>query len=140
MFQSGQWSQLVEISALASEATKWSSMKRRRTEKPDISRRANRVLRCVLDGELSAGRQALEGAELAPGSEATKAALTHPEKRPKTPREPLPDRIAHHQPECPVDIDEQLFAPHFEDNATGSSRRAIRHDFRTSPSPFGQRS
>ena len=40
----------------------------------------------------------------------TKAALTHPEKRPKTPREPLPDRIMHHQPECPVDIDEQVFA------------------------------
>ena len=55
--------------------------------------------------ENSAGRQALEGAELAPGSEATKAALTHPEKRPKTAREPLPDRVAHNQPVFPVEVD-----------------------------------
>ena len=45
MFQSGQWSQFVEISALASEAAKWSSMKRRRTEKPDITR-WRRLLAC----------------------------------------------------------------------------------------------
>ena len=88
----------MEISALASEAAKWSSMKRRRTEKPDITRRANRAVRCVLDGALSAGRQALV------------PSWRHPEKRPKIPREPLPDRIKHHQPECLVDINEQLFA------------------------------
>ena len=44
-------------------------------------------------GELSAGRHALEGAALAPGSEATLNELQNPVTRPPAPREPLPDDL-----------------------------------------------
>ena len=51
-------------------------------------------------GELSAGRHALEGAPIAPGTEATLKALQDPLKRPPTPRDPLPDDLF--EPRGPV--------------------------------------
>ena len=51
-------------------------------------RRALRALQCVQMGELSAGRQALEGAELAPGNKETLSELN---KRPVRPRDPIPE-------------------------------------------------
>ena len=44
-------------------------------------------------GEWSAGRHALEGAPIAPGTEATLKALQNPLLRPPTPRDPLPDDL-----------------------------------------------
>ena len=44
-------------------------------------------------GELSASRHALEGAALAPGTDATRRALSDPVRRPPVPREPLPDDL-----------------------------------------------
>ena len=52
--------------------------------------------------ELSSGRQALEGAELAPGTLATLAALTDPDRRPPEPREPLPPQLVNHRPQVDV--------------------------------------
>ena len=46
-----------------------------------MSRRADRALRLVQLGELSAGRQAPEGARLAPGTDETIQVLRDPEKR-----------------------------------------------------------
>ena len=45
------------------------------------------------DGELSAARHALEGAELAPGTLATLRAVTDPDKRPPVPRSPSPEDL-----------------------------------------------
>ena len=61
--------------------------------KSGIEQRAARALRCVLDGELSAGRQALEGAELARGTREILDALKDRERRPPNLRDPLPDRV-----------------------------------------------
>ena len=58
-------------------------------------------------GELSVGRQVLEGAELAPGHAET---LRQLRLRPSTPREPLPHHITHHVPERPFELDEKKFA------------------------------
>ena len=51
--------------------------------------RSARAPQLVQMGELSSGRQALEGAELAPGTLATLAALSDPERRPLKPRDPM---------------------------------------------------
>ena len=44
-------------------------------------------------GELSAARQALEGAAVAPGTLATLAELTNPERCPRLPRQPINEDI-----------------------------------------------
>ena len=48
-------------------------------------RRAARALQLVQMGELSSGREAMEGAELAPSTMATLAELTDPDRRPVEP-------------------------------------------------------
>ena len=52
-------------------------------------------------GELSRDRQVLTAAELVPGNEATRAALTDPAKRPPQPREPIPPEVLQFQPPTP---------------------------------------
>ena len=62
-------------------------------------------------GELSAGRQALEGAEVAPGNVRTLEMLRDPRKRP--PRTRVGDEvlaeILEHMPDVPFQLDEQKF-------------------------------
>ena len=84
----------------AEEAATAVSRKRRRTnQQSDIERRAVRAQRVQL-GELSAGRQALEGATLAPGSIQT---LPHP-------REPLSADLLTFQPANAFELDERKFS------------------------------
>ena len=71
-------------------------MRRRRREQGDgVEKRANRVLSLVQMGELSAARQALDGA---PRTLATLRALTDPEKRPPSARQELSDEILYSEP------------------------------------------
>ena len=60
-------------------------------------------------GEVSAGRQALEGASLAAGDQKTLNALRDPTRRPAVPRDSLPDDIAGLQPEEPFVLDQVMF-------------------------------
>ena len=61
-------------------------------------------------GELSAARQALEGASVAPGTLRTLQELTNPEKRPAWPRSPIPPDIDGFEPEEQLDLSsEALF-------------------------------
>ena len=72
-----------------------------------------RVLRAfymVQLGEVSAGRQALEGASLATGDERTLKALKDPARRPALPRSPVPDAIAQFIPGEPFALDQELFS------------------------------
>ena len=80
-------------------------MRRRRREQGDgIEKRANRALSLVQMGELSAARQALDGAPIAPGTLATLRVLTDPEKRPPSARQELSDEILHSEPEEPFEL------------------------------------
>ena len=54
-------------------------------------------------GELSSARQALEGAELAPGTTETLQMLSDQSRRPPEIREPLP-----HVPAVPFALDEKI--------------------------------
>ena len=87
-FQQGMWSELLHESATSAERAHTQAVcRRRRQDSDDDGRRVSRALSLVRMGELSAARQALEGAPVAPGTMATFRALTHPERRPPLPRE-----------------------------------------------------
>ena len=78
-FAVGQWNDLINEGVQCAEDAVTQTAR---------ERRALRALQCVQMGELSAGRQALEGAELAPGNEETLRELN---KRPARPRDPIPE-------------------------------------------------
>ena len=71
-------------------------------------------------GELSAGRQALEGASLAPGTNATLRALTNQLKRPPGPREPLPDDLFVRR-DPSVHLDRDMFAKNLRVSRRGAA-------------------
>ena len=91
-FSAGRWVDLLWQSRVCAEQAAVASRRRRRRGSDDVQRRAERAHALVQLGELSAGRQALEGASLAPGTDATYQAL-NPLKRPPEPRESLPDDL-----------------------------------------------
>ena len=51
----------------------------------------------------------LEGASLAPGSEAAFAQLTNPTRRPPHAREPMPQVLMTHEPEVTFELEEMRF-------------------------------
>ena len=106
MFNSGNWQELVSHSVLMSEQASQNLVRRGRLHKTDtLEARALRAERFVQLGEISAGRQALESARVAPGTLATLRALTSPERRFPVPREPIPPHLASAVPESPFDLD-----------------------------------
>ena len=77
-FQTSQSHELLEDSV-----SNTSKIHQRSVQQGDgMEKRANRVLSLVQMGELSAARQALDGAPVVPATLATLHALTDPEKRP----------------------------------------------------------
>ena len=93
----------IQSALLGSQAA---SRKRRRQEDDDVAQRAARAAM----GELSAARQALEGASVAPGTLRTMWELTNPEKRPVWPRSPTPPDIDDYEPEEQLNLSsEALF-------------------------------
>ena len=60
-------------------------------------------------GELSSARQALEGAEIAPGSHATLQALTNEDRRPAIPRVPLLQDVIDFVPAVEFNLEDNLF-------------------------------
>ena len=90
-------------------------------------RRAARAHALVQLGELSAGRVALEAAELAPGTEETYRALTDPRRRPPRPREPISDHLLNMSPAL-FELDEDRFARSARKGAApGPSGMVVEH-------------
>ena len=105
LFQMGHWQELLDASIHNAAKIHHRSVRRRRREAGDeIEKRASRALSLVQMGELSAARQALDGAPVAPGTLATLRALTDPEKRPPTARQELSDEIQHSEPAEPFEL------------------------------------
>ena len=73
-------------------------MRCRRRNSDEEAARAARTLSLVQLGEISAGRQALEGACLAPGNLATLGIFTDPNRRPLVPRQELSQEIRRSEP------------------------------------------
>ena len=72
------------------EAARTGSIRRRRSHVDTQQRRAERAQTLVLMGEVSAGRQALDGASLAPGTQET---LEQLRRRQQVPREEVPREL-----------------------------------------------
>ena len=72
-------------------------------------------------GELSSGRQALEGADLAPGNDWTLATLQDPSKHP--PRIRLGDElpVTEFAPEIPFEVDEKKFLTNLRTSRRGAA-------------------
>ena len=109
LFQQGLWLELLRESATCAERAHTQSVRRRRRQCVDEERQVTRALSLVHMGELSAARQALEGAPMAPGTLATLRALTDPERRPPIPREGLSRAVAETQPEQQFELNAEEF-------------------------------
>ena len=108
-FSKGHWLQLLIESRDCAEVASQVQRRRRRTQQDTPQRRADRAETMVQLGELSAGRQALEAAPIAPGNMRTLSALTDIERRPPEPRAPIPADILNHEPESALELDQDLF-------------------------------
>ena len=109
MFSRGEWLQLLAASRVCDEKAATTRNRRRRRLPDDLERRAIRALQLVQMGELSSARQALEGAEIAPGSHAALQSLTNEDRRPAIPREPLPQDVIDFVPAVEFSLEDSLF-------------------------------
>ena len=137
MLARGQWEQLIRASEDCDERAAVSRRRRTRRAGSDIEVRAARAEALVQAGELSSARQALEGAELAPGNRATLAALRNPGRRPPTLRDPLPPGLVNFQPTTLFEFDEDRFLKNFAVIQERCSSGPIRDDERAFTSSFG---
>ena len=92
------WISLLDENFVCAEEGHTLSVRVRRRHHPEEAKRAARALSLLQAGELSAARQALEGAAMAPGNWSTLRTLTDPERRPPLPRQPLSDEVIRTQP------------------------------------------
>ena len=96
LFNAGRWSELLAASVKCdNEAATVSRRKRRRSGPNDLEHGVNRAMTKIQLGELTAGRQALEAADLAPGTPDT---LRQLRARPQEPRDPIPEVDDHIPP------------------------------------------
>ena len=96
----------------------------------DEERRAKAEL-LVGMGELSSARQALEGAELAPGTNETLQMLSDHSKRPPEIREPLPAEVSNHVSEVPFELSEKIFLENLRTAKRGAAAGSSGHDHGT---------
>ena len=122
-FARGRWASLLEASRSSTEAATTAQHRRRRrhgAQTNDVEKRAAKALMMVQMGELSSARQALEGAELAPGSPATLAALRDPTRRPDQPRDPIPPALMDLVPRS-FELDEVMFVKNLRSFKRGAA-------------------
>ena len=109
LFSRGEWEQLLlqseECVAVASKAFQ----RKRRTQTDTPERRADRAQFLVMMGEVSAGRQALEGAPLAPGTQRTLDELRDLVRRPTSAYVHCPRHSFNHHAERTISLDKTLF-------------------------------
>ena len=84
-----------------------------------MERRTKRAELLVEMG-VSSARQALEGAELAPGTNETLQMLSDHSKRPPE-REPLPAEVTNHVPEVSFELSEKIFLKNLRTAKRGSA-------------------
>ena len=81
-----------------------------------------KALGLVQMGELSAGRAALEAAELAPGTNATLQQLQDLVRQPHRAREPIPDHLLTEMPVAQFDMEEHKFLQNLRSARKGVAR------------------
>ena len=118
-FRAGRWASLLAESVEKDEeAARVATRKRRTQHHGDLEHRISRAMTRIQLGELTAGRQALEGADLAPGTEAT---LRELRLRPQMPRDPIPPEILNHVPQTPFVLAEDKFGANLRSARRGTA-------------------
>jgi hypothetical protein len=121
-FQAGRWRRLLQDAASARTTTRQTNEPRAPpTQQQQERNRAERTNALVHLGELSAARQALTSATLAPRTPQTLAELRNPERRPQVPQVPLSAEVLHFQPTEAVRLKRQLFVQNFSRAKKGSA-------------------
>ena len=116
-FTEGNWSHWLDASVKCAEQASQASRRRRRRQDDEVAKRADRVHSFVL----SAARQALEGAAVASGTEATRTASTDPAKRPPVLGEPFPRHLAEAVLASRFDLDPVLFSQNLRSARRGAA-------------------
>ena len=111
-----------ESSARGAQA---SARRQRRPVRDDVESRAARAEALVHTAELSAARQALDGAALAPETDATLAMLQNPLRRPPSLRDPIPQEILEVEPGSPFVLDLELFARNIRSARRGAAAGSL---------------
>ena len=136
-FARGEWVQLIHASVQCDEQA--AVIRRRKGRRgDDLERRAIRALHFVQVGELSSARQALEGAEVAPGTEDTLKKLSDTSKRPDQVVGPHSSGGLGACPSNAIHFGSTHLLEESEVGETRHCRRTFRHDCGTSPSAVGQ--
>ena len=119
-FSRGQWIQLLTISLDCAE--RWSHKTGDGAHSKILWNGELTGLKLwVCMGELSAGRQALEGAPVAPGIDRTLRELRNPVRRPPQLRAPLSEDLQTAQPEIPFQLDQGLLVKNLKSARRGAA-------------------
>ena len=122
LFSQAKWTELIRASERDAEEAATARRRRQRRRVDDLERWA------------AAGRQALEAAEIAPGTLPTLQALRDPSRRPPRPREEIPRELLEFEPATPLELVLKEFA--FCEKGRGS--RPVRDDDRPLETAVGQ--
>ena len=120
-FSRGHWIQMLITSLDYGDQAMILQTRRRRKQQDSVERRADRAEALVCMGELSAGRQALEGAPVAPGNDRTLRELRNPVRRPPQLRAPLSEDLQTAQPQVPFELDQALLLKNFKSARRGAA-------------------
>ena len=116
----GHWIELIDASCEMCRKTK-EAMVRRSRRQGSTDMEVARAEKLAKMGELSAARQVLESADVAPGNNATHRALTRQDKRPAMPREPPHRELMERVPERPFMLDDEKFAKNLRSARRGAT-------------------
>ena len=118
---SGQWATLIHQSRVCDERAAAARTRGNRRRGTDLESRAARAEMLVHMSELSSARQALEGAAIAPGTQATLDALRDPARRPPQPRFPLSHELTNYEPTGKFDLDQDQFCRNLRSSRRGAA-------------------
>ena len=121
LFSQGRWTELIRASEQDAEDASTARCRRSRRRSVDVERRAARAQMLVQLGELSSGRQALEAAEVAPGTLQTLQALRDPSRRPRRTREVISRELLDFEPATSLELDEGLFSKNLRSARRGAA-------------------
>ena len=128
LLNAGDWARfLLESNSIAEAGIQEAARKRRRQIQDDISRRAARAERLALLSELSVGRQALEGAAIAPGNQSTLRILKNPVRRPAILRELLLNELTQYVPDREFSVGSRRVLSQCSVREKRRCSRAIKH-------------
>ena len=110
-FVRGDWRSLISASRTCNAQAASVRQRRSRRSQDCMERRAARAEALVRMGELSSARQALEGADLGPGTRHTLDMQRDESRRPRHPRVPIPPALANLQPQLGLSIGRRCVVP-----------------------------